>query len=239
MTSSAGDDENKGIRQHGTRHMAAGRDFTIGGVNLNLVARLGAGWLPLAVSLALIGYAASVWPGGPGRQYVLFLLLTVPAVGCALACRVVGGGSPRHAFLTVTSLLCCIGAFASLQYVIRTGEVPVKIRISGTQPLRGRAPDPLTLVMRAPAEDKTRDRLRLQLTVVDNDSATGTCVHKTRFTVTSETSGVTPRTHEARKATDTLEWDLRGHTDDVRLTFALHSEDRCAMRLDAVGTLHD
>ena len=239
MTSPPGADEGEGISQKGGWNLAAGRDVTVREVSLNLFTRFAAGWLPLLISLALICFAASIWPGGPNRQYVLFALLTVMAVGFACACFVTGGRSNRQAFLTIASLICCIGAFASLQYVIHTGEVPAGIRVEGTQPLVGRTHAPLTLVMPSPAPEDRRDRLRLRLTVVDDDSATGTCVPDLGFTVTAGTSGVTPQTYETEKAADIVEFDLRGNTGTVRFTFTLHSEDYCVMRLvQANGTLH-
>ncbi|MGA5197434.1 hypothetical protein [Streptomyces exfoliatus] len=232
----AGKDRGSRVETHGTHSIAAD---TIGsGATFNLQQtprRRLLEVLPLFVAVAVAGYAALAWPGGPQSQYHLFYGSLGAGFVSAVAYAVRGKG-----WLLLTLALGCsllgLGLFGS---TARNGEVPVEIDVRGAQPLRGSQAGHLTLVMPAPKSGDVRDRLRLALTISDDDPFTPTCIHKTTATLTATTPGVTPSSRRVA-ADSVVDLDLGGHRGEVTVAFALHTEPNCVMRLAKVkGTLHN
>ncbi|GEB57723.1 hypothetical protein [Streptomyces gardneri] len=191
--------------------------------------------LPLLVAVGVATYSVLTWPGGPQSQYFSFYAFLVTGFVCSVAYAVRGQGRIQLAL----ALGCTLVAFGAHASVARNGEVAVEIDVRGTQPLHGSATGALTLVMPAPAADDVRDRLRVALTISDSDPLAPTCVHRTTATLSATTAGVTPGSR--RIAADSeVDLDLGGHRGEVVLSFVLHTEPNCVMRLAKVrGTLHN
>ncbi|MCX4906579.1 hypothetical protein [Streptomyces sp. NBC_00878] len=139
--------------------------------------------------------------------------------------------------LAAVSVLSCVAGLVVFLDVVDTGEIPAQISVKGDRLLTGSNPALLTLEMAAP--EHPRKRLRLALSIVDDDSATGTCVHKTKATIEPVTQNVTPEHKVA--ADSTVDFDLGGRQDTVQflLTVTTDANSRCRMRLEkALGTLH-
>ncbi|MGC9439412.1 hypothetical protein [Streptomyces sp. WG5] len=219
-------------------------------------------WPSLSVFLVITGtigfavYAVAHWPGGPQIQYVWFYVLAPLALliaGAAALYPADRTGQPRdavqqaadrrrrgtvRAILLGTALLCSLGGACVWLVVDLTGELGVEMSISGTQPV-GDAGGTLTVEMARPALDDVRDKLRLKLTIVDDDPSTPTCVGRTTATITAATPGVTPNTREV-PAQSTVDFDLGGRQGALRFEVAVHPETGCSMRLaQARGTLHN
>ncbi|MFE7548321.1 hypothetical protein [Streptomyces gardneri] len=191
--------------------------------------------LPLVVTVAVGVYAALSWPGGPHGQYVLFYASLGTGFACSVAYAVQGKGWPLLALALACSLLG-LGLFGS---AARNREVPVEVDVQGLQPLRGPAVGHLTLVVSAPAKGDARDRLRLALTISDEDPSTPTCVHKTTATLTVTTRGVAPASHRV-PADSVVDFDLGGHRGEVTLALTVHTGRNCVMHLAKTqGILHN
>ncbi|MFF0423328.1 hypothetical protein ACFYUJ_02795 [Streptomyces sp. NPDC004520] len=191
--------------------------------------------LPLLVAVAVAVYSALTWPGGPQSQYVLFYGF----LGAGLVLSVVYAVRGKSWPLLALALVCCLLGLGALGSVARNGEVPVEIDVQGAQPLDGSRAGALTLVMSAPAAEDVRDRLRLALTISDDDPNTATCLHKTTATLRPITPGITPGERQIA-ADSVVDFDLGGQHGAVSLSFVLHTEPNCVMRLAKVkGTLHN
>ncbi|MET9436119.1 hypothetical protein [Streptomyces sp. NPDC006551] len=195
--------------------------------------------LALCASVAVAGlvvYAAVTWPGGPWSQFLVFYAFVVAASAAALVAW--GFARSLRTTLALASVLCCVLGLVALEHVDRNGEIPVEIDVRGVQPVVGSRGGTLTLVMAQPAPEDVRERLRIALTVADDDPSTPTCVHKTTATLTAITPGITPGTLRV-PADDVVEFDLHGHRGEVLIGFTVETEPNCAMRLAKVsGTLH-
>ncbi|MGC9497804.1 hypothetical protein [Streptomyces sp. WG7] len=213
-------------------------------------------FLVIAWTIGYVVYAVAHWPGGPQTQYVWFYVLAPLALliaGAAALYPADRTGETRdaeqqaaderrrgivRAVLVGTALLCSFGGAFAWAVVDRTGEVGVEMSIGGTQPV-GDAGGTLTVEMARPALDDVRDKLRLKLTIVDDDPSTPTCVGRTTATITAATPGVTPNTREV-PAQSTVDFDLGGRQGALRFEVAVHPETGCSMRLaQARGTLHN
>ncbi|MFH8976606.1 hypothetical protein [Streptomyces sp. NPDC017890] len=219
-------------------------------------------WLPVSAILVIAAtvvfavHAVAHWPGGPQTQYTWFYVLAPLApliAGAAALYPADRTGQTRdavqqaadrrrrgivRAVLVGAAALCSSGGALAWVDVDRTGEVGVEMSISGTQPV-GDAGGTLTVEMARPASGDVRDKLRLTLTVVDDDPSTPTCVGRTTATITAVTSGVAPNTREV-PAQSTVDFDLGGREGELRFEVAVHPETGCSMRLaQARGTLHN
>ncbi|MBL3671581.1 hypothetical protein JL475_38080 [Streptomyces sp. M2CJ-2] len=219
-------------------------------------------WLPVSVCLviaATIGFvvfAVAQWPGGPQIQYVWFYVLVAlalliagaaalyPADRTGQTCDAVQQAADTRrrrtarAILVGAAALCCGGGALAWVDVDRTGEVGVEMAIRGTQPV-GDTGGTLTVEMTRPASGDVRDKLRLVLTIIDDDPSTPTCVGRTTATITAVTPGITPNAREV-PAQSTVDFDLGGREGAVRFAVDVWPETGCSMRLaQARGTLHN
>ncbi|MFF7455364.1 hypothetical protein [Kitasatospora sp. NPDC008115] len=197
--------------------------------------------LPLLLAVGTAGYAALSWPGGPQSQYLWFYAALGPGFVLSVKCAVTGsvGASrkwPRTGLLVLASaLVLSLLGLAGLENVRRNGEIPVDVSVRGTGPLT--ATGPQTLVLPAQAPGKARDRLRLALTIADDDPAAPTCVHRTTATLTVLTPGVTPGVQQV-PAQSVVEFDLGGQRGEVVVELSLQTRQNCVMRVaKADGTL--
>ncbi|MFE6777247.1 hypothetical protein [Streptomyces sp. NPDC057702] len=219
-------------------------------------------WMPVSACLVIVTtiafgiFAVAQWPGGPQMQYVWFYVLTTLTLlvagaaalypsgqtgqTCDAAQRAAGTRRSRivRAILVGAATLCCGGSALAWVDVDRTGEVSVEMIIQGKQPV-GDTGGQLKVVMKQPASGDVRDKLRLTLTVKDDDSSAPTCVGKTTVTITAVTPGVTPHNSEV-PAQSTINFDLGGREVAVEFAIAVRPGTGCFMRLaQARGTLHD
>ncbi|MEV7866279.1 hypothetical protein AB0P17_09295 [Streptomyces sp. NPDC088124] len=219
-------------------------------------------WLPVSACLviaATVGFAVFAvarWPGGPQIQYVWAYVLAALALliaGAAALYPADRTGQIRdaaqqaadtrrrgvvRAILVGAAALCCGSGALAWVDVDRTGEYDVEMAIEGIQPVDDTG-GTLTVEMARPASGDVRDRLRLTLTIVDNDPSTPTCVGRTTATINALTSGITPN---ARKvpAQSTVDFDLGGRQGAVRFAVDMRPKTGCSMRLaQARGTLHN
>ncbi|WTO33255.1 hypothetical protein OG399_43420 [Streptomyces achromogenes] len=212
-------------------------------------------WLVIAATIVFAVFAVAQWPGGPQIQYVWFYVLaalTLLAAGAAALYPAGRTGQIRdaaqqaadtrrrrmvRAFLVGAAALCSGGGALAWVDVDRTGEVGVEMTIRGTQPVDDTG-GTLTVVMMPPASGEVRDKLRLTLTIKDNDPNAPTCVGRTTATITAVTPGITPHNSEV-PAQSTVDFDLGGREGEVRFEVAVRPETGCSMRLtQARGTLH-
>jgi hypothetical protein len=219
-------------------------------------------WLPVSVCLVIAAtisfavFAVAQWPGGPQLQYVWFYVLAALALliaGAAALYPAGRTGQTRDAaqqagdirrrrmartILVGTAALCCGGSALAWVDVDRTGEVGVEMTIQGTQPV-DKPGGTLEVHMTRPASGDVRDKLRLTLTIIDDDPSTPTCVGRTTATITVVTPGITPNAREV-PAQSTVDFDLGGRRGAVKFAVHVWSETGCSMRLaQARGTLHD
>ncbi|MGW0535046.1 hypothetical protein [Streptomyces sp. NPDC003032] len=201
-------------------------------------------WLPVSACLviaATIGFAVFAvarWPGGPQSQYVWFYVLAALALLVAGAAALYPADRMVRAVLVGAAALCCGGGALAWVDVDRTGEVGVEMTIRGTQPVNDPG-DTLTVVMTRPASGDVRDKLRLTLTIKDNDPNTATCVNRTTAMITAVTPGITPHSPKV-PAQSTVDFDLGGRAGAVRFEVHVQPDEGCSMRLtQARGTLHN
>lgn len=189
-------------------------------------------WLPVsaclvvAATIAFAVFAVVQWPGGPQTQYVWFYVLAALALLVAGAAALNPAGRTGQirdaaqqaaearrrrtvrAVLVGAAALCSGGGALAWVDVDRTGEVGVEMTIGGTQPVDDTG-GTLTVVMTPPASGYVRDKLRLTLTIKDDDPNTPTCVGRTTATITPVTPGITPHESEV-PAQSTVDFDLGG-----------------------------
>ncbi|MBT2900165.1 hypothetical protein [Streptomyces sp. McG3] len=213
-------------------------------------------WLVVAATTVFAVFAVVQWPGGPQVQYVWFYVLAALALLAAGTAALYPAdrteqtrdaaqqAAERRRRTTVRAVLVgaaalCSGAGALAWVdVERTGEVGVEMTIGGTQPVDD-AGGTLTVVMTPQAAGFVRDKLRLTLTIKDDDPNTPTCVGRTTATITTVTPGITPH-HSEVPAQSTVDFDLGGRGGAVRFDVAVRPETGCSMRLaQARGTLHN
>ncbi|KOG88739.1 hypothetical protein [Streptomyces varsoviensis] len=219
-------------------------------------------WIPvsaclvIAVTAGFAVFAVAQWPGGPQSQYVwCYVLAALALLGAGAAVlypadragrargaeRQAVGARQRgvvRAVLVGFAALCCGGGALAWVDVDRTGEVGVEMNIQGAQPVDDTG-GTLTVEMARPPADDVRNKLRLTLTIVDDDPTTPTCVGRTTAEVTAVTPGIAP---SARKvpARSTIDFDLGGRQGALRFAVAVQPETGCSMRLaQARGTLHN
>ncbi|MEU8771346.1 hypothetical protein AB0C94_30815 [Streptomyces griseus] len=219
-------------------------------------------WLPVSACLVIAAtvvfavFAVAQWPGGPQNQYVWFYVLAalgLLAAGTAALYPAGRTGQIRdaaqqvaetqrrttiRAVLVGAAALCSGGGALAWVDVDRTGEIGVEMTIRGTQPVDDTG-GTLTVMMTPPADGYVRDKLRLTLTIKDDDPNTPTCVGRTTATITSVTPGITPHNTEV-PAQSTVDFDLGGREGAVHFDVAVRPETGCSMRLaQARGTLHN
>ncbi|MCX4970190.1 hypothetical protein OHA98_36635 [Streptomyces sp. NBC_00654] len=145
----------------------------------------------------------------------------------------------RLLWVPLASLLFSLLSWVSFEALAGNSQVPVNIEIVGTQPLDGVQRRTLTLIVAAPAAEDRRDRLRLALTISEENPAKPACVHRATATITARTASVTPRM-ESVPARSERDFTLGTRGTPVEFTLDVTSDSRCPMRLEkALGTLHN
>ncbi|MER5989089.1 hypothetical protein [Streptomyces sp. NPDC001787] len=146
---------------------------------------------------------------------------------------------PRLLWVPLASLLFSLLSWVSFEALADNSQVAVNIEIVGAQPLDGVQRRTLTLIVAAPAAEDRRDRLRLALTISEENPAKPACVHRATATITARTASVTPRM-ESVPARSERDFTLGTRGTPVEFTLDVTSDSRCPMRLEkALGTLHN
>ncbi|WP_330240008.1 hypothetical protein [Streptomyces sp. NBC_00525] len=206
-----------------------------------------AGWLFLVLATVFAGYAAWNWPGGPRKQYTAFFVFLILAFLTAVihigTSRPQGRGFRYRArtWLLIASLVLSLVSWWSFQNVVRNGEVPATIRVTGEQPLTGEPGSALTLTLPQPDHADRRDRLRLTLEIGEDDPDAPACSHKTHVLLTAVTQGVTPRRSRlpARSTTDFALGDLADRSG-TSFELQVRTVEGCTLRLvDWRAVLHN
>lgn len=253
MTTPGHGTQHNSAKSRGSQSIAATTITSLTQSILSVGASTVAGWLLLGPVGFVAVYAVLSWPSGgfegQAGWFTMFLLFLTAAGLCTVRHLTRSSGAnqqaqqeehrPRLLWVPLASLLFSLLSWVSFEAMADNSQISVNVEILGTQPLDGVRTRTLTLVVAAPAAENRRDRLRLALTISEDNPAKPACVHRARATITAKTASVTPRKEDV-PARSERDFKLGTQGTPVEFTLDVTSDSRCPMRLEkALGTLHN